>query len=158
MYIVNMKQVDLVLFGHVHNYERTCSVYQYKCKAIPIKDQKGVDIYDNRNYSAPVHAVIGMAGFALDKFSNNVTNFPFVTLFSIMIVLNCGYSAVAVMLLTLIFQQNTADLWSTDTDVDTGHDTDTPTPLIIWKNHVIQCNYMCRCRVSVGYDTCPRHA
>lgn len=91
MYIVNIKQVDLVLFGHVHNYERTCSVYQNKCKAIPIKDQKGVDTYDNRNYSAPVHAVIGMAGFALDKFSNNVTNFPFVTLFFIMIVLNCGY-------------------------------------------------------------------
>lgn len=64
-------KVDLVLFGHVHNYERTCSVYQNKCKAIPIKDQKGVDTYDNRNYSAPVHAVIGMAGFALDKFSNN---------------------------------------------------------------------------------------
>jgi len=106
---VNMKQVDLVLFGHVHNYERTCSVYQNKCKAIPIKDQKGVDTYDNGNYSAPVHAVIGMAGFALDKFSNNVTNFPFVTLFSIMIVLGCGYSTVAVTLLTLIFGQNTAD-------------------------------------------------
>ncbi|CAI8583928.1 unnamed protein product [Vicia faba] len=63
--------VDLALFGHVHNYERTCSVYQNKCKAMPIKDQKGVDTYDNKNYSAPVHAVIGMAGFTLDKSSNN---------------------------------------------------------------------------------------
>ncbi|KAL5056584.1 hypothetical protein RYX36_037266 [Vicia faba] len=64
--------VDLALFGHVHNYERTCSVYQNKCKAMPIKDQKGVDTYDNRNYSAPVHAIIGMAGFTLDKFPDDV--------------------------------------------------------------------------------------
>lgn len=70
-----MKQVDLVLFGHVHNYERTCSIYQNQCKAMPTKDKNGVDTYDNRNYSAPVHAVIGMAGFTLDKFPNNVTNY-----------------------------------------------------------------------------------
>jgi len=25
-------------------------------------------------------------------------------------------------------------------------DTDTPTKQIIWKNHIIQCNYKCRCR------------
>ncbi|KAJ7949288.1 Purple acid phosphatase [Quillaja saponaria] len=61
-------KVDLVLFGHVHNYERTCSVYQKQCKAMPKKDRNGVDTYDNRNYSAPLHAVIGMAGFTLDKF------------------------------------------------------------------------------------------
>lgn len=76
-----MKQVDLVLFGHVHNYERTCSIYQSKCKAMPRKDANGVDTYDNRNYSAPVHAVIGMAGFTLDKFSDHVTNFLFISLF-----------------------------------------------------------------------------
>lgn len=63
-------KVDLVLFGHVHNYERTCSIYQSECKAMPTKDGKGVDTYDNRNYSAPVHAVIGMAGFTLDDFPN----------------------------------------------------------------------------------------
>jgi len=35
--------------------------------------------------------------------------------------------------------------------MDTGHDTDidTPTPLVISENHIIQCNY-----VSVS-DTCP---
>jgi hypothetical protein len=61
---------------------------------MPIKDQNGVDIYDNRNYSAPVHAVIGMAGFSLDKVPNNVTNFPFISLFYIIIFLNfgCGHS------------------------------------------------------------------
>lgn len=49
---------------------------------MPRKDANGVDTYDNRNYSAPVHAVIGMAGFTLDKFSDHVTNFLFISLFS----------------------------------------------------------------------------
>ncbi|XP_062174773.1 probable inactive purple acid phosphatase 27 [Alnus glutinosa] len=65
-------KVDLVLFGHVHNYERFCSVYRKECKALPRKDRHGIDVYDQRNYSAPVHAVIGMAGFSLDKFPNHV--------------------------------------------------------------------------------------
>ncbi|KAI4333043.1 hypothetical protein L6164_017898 [Bauhinia variegata] len=64
-------KVDLVLFGHVHNYERTCSVYNKQCKAMPTKDGSGVDTYDHRNYSAPVHAVIGMGGFTLDPSPNN---------------------------------------------------------------------------------------
>lgn len=34
-------------------------------------------------------------------------------------------------------------LWSTDMDI--GHNTDTQTQLIIWKGHIIQCNYKCRC-------------
>ncbi|KAJ7005106.1 inactive purple acid phosphatase 27 [Populus alba x Populus x berolinensis] len=62
-------KVDLALFGHVHNYERTCSVYQSNCLAMPTKDRNGVDTYDHSNYSAPVQAVIGMAGFSLTKFS-----------------------------------------------------------------------------------------
>ncbi|KAJ8900268.1 hypothetical protein K2173_024908 [Erythroxylum novogranatense] len=61
-------KVDLALFGHVHNYERTCSVYQKKCLAMPTKDGNGVDTYNHTNYVAPVQAVIGMAGFSLDGF------------------------------------------------------------------------------------------
>ncbi|KAJ0957147.1 putative phosphodiesterase I [Helianthus annuus] len=61
-------KVDLVLFGHVHNYERTCAVYRNQCKAMPKKGADGVDTYDNNNYEAPVHAIIGMAGFKLDSF------------------------------------------------------------------------------------------
>ncbi|QCD88917.1 alkaline phosphatase D [Vigna unguiculata] len=64
-------KVDLALFGHTHNYERTCSVLQHECKALPKKDKNGVDTYDGRNYSAPVQLVIGMAGFTLDTFSTN---------------------------------------------------------------------------------------
>ncbi|XP_059651941.1 probable inactive purple acid phosphatase 27 [Cornus florida] len=64
-------KVDLVLFGHVHNYERTCAVYQNQCKGMPKKDGNGIDTYDSTNYAAPVHAIIGMAGFTLDKSSNS---------------------------------------------------------------------------------------
>ncbi|KAL8055790.1 hypothetical protein ABFX02_04G078800 [Erythranthe guttata] len=64
-------KVDLALFGHVHNYERTCAVYKQECKAMPTKDGNGIDTYDNSNYTAPVHAVIGMAGFTLDGFTQN---------------------------------------------------------------------------------------
>ncbi|XP_057976153.1 probable inactive purple acid phosphatase 27 [Malania oleifera] len=66
-------KVDLVLFGHVHNYERTCEVYQSQCRGMPTKDADGMDVYDNSNYTAPVQAVIGMAGFTLDKFPENNT-------------------------------------------------------------------------------------
>uniref|UniRef100_A0A2N9EWZ4 Purple acid phosphatase n=1 Tax=Fagus sylvatica TaxID=28930 RepID=A0A2N9EWZ4_FAGSY len=67
-------KVDLALFGHVHNYERTCAIYQGECKAMPTTDENGINTYDNNNYSAPVHAVIGMAGFTLDKFKTDVDN------------------------------------------------------------------------------------
>ncbi|KAK4746965.1 hypothetical protein SAY87_026002 [Trapa incisa] len=71
-------KVDLVLFGHVHNYERTCSIYQNKCTAFPVKGQDAIDVYDHRNYSAPVQAVIGMAGFTLDKFPDDVQDWSLV--------------------------------------------------------------------------------
>ncbi|ERN05081.1 probable inactive purple acid phosphatase 27 isoform X1 [Amborella trichopoda] len=61
-------KVDLVLFGHVHNYERSCFLYEGECKGMPNKDKSGLDTYDNTNYTAPIHAIIGMAGFSLDAF------------------------------------------------------------------------------------------
>ncbi|XP_041992872.1 probable inactive purple acid phosphatase 27 isoform X1 [Salvia splendens] len=64
-------KVDLVLFGHIHNYERTCAVYNKECRGMPTKDSNGVDTYQNSNYTAPVHAVIGIAGFELDSFTQN---------------------------------------------------------------------------------------
>ncbi|KAJ4796151.1 Purple acid phosphatase [Rhynchospora pubera] len=65
-------KVDLVLFGHVHNYERTCAIYQDQCKSVPRKGKGGIDTYNNSNYTAPVHVIVGMAGFSLDKFPSNV--------------------------------------------------------------------------------------
>ncbi|KAL6853503.1 hypothetical protein ACP4OV_019532 [Aristida adscensionis] len=67
-------QVDLVFFGHVHNYERTCAVYQGKCNGMPKKDASGIDTYDNTNYTAPVHAIVGAGGFSLDGFPKNGEN------------------------------------------------------------------------------------
>ena len=40
---------------------------------MPKKDGNRVDTYDNSNYKAPVHAIIGMAGFKLDSFSSTVS-------------------------------------------------------------------------------------
>ncbi|XP_062223822.1 probable inactive purple acid phosphatase 27 [Phragmites australis] len=65
-------QVDLVFFGHVHNYERTCAVYQGKCTGMPKKDASGIDTYDNTKYTAPIHAIVGAGGFNLDNFPENV--------------------------------------------------------------------------------------
>ncbi|TYH89920.1 hypothetical protein ES332_A13G015700v1 [Gossypium tomentosum] len=71
-------KVDLVLFGHVHNYERTCSIYNSECLAIPEKDKNGIDTYDNTNYSAPVQAIVGMAGFSLEKFPDDAPSWSLV--------------------------------------------------------------------------------
>ncbi|KAL3719135.1 hypothetical protein ACJRO7_004135 [Eucalyptus globulus] len=71
-------KADLVLFGHMHNYERTCSVFQNECKAMPKKDQSGVDIYDHSNYSAPVQVVIGMAGFRLGEFTDEPSDWSLI--------------------------------------------------------------------------------
>ena len=43
--------------------------------AKPFKDVNGIDTYDNSNYRAPIHVVIGMAGFTLDGFSNTVSSY-----------------------------------------------------------------------------------
>ncbi|KAG2601346.1 hypothetical protein PVAP13_5KG584000 [Panicum virgatum] len=67
-------EVDLVFFGHVHNYERTCALYKNNCKGMPKKDSNGIDTYDNSNYTAPVHAIVGAGGFNLDKFPKIVLN------------------------------------------------------------------------------------
>ena len=65
-------QVDLVMWGHVHNYERTCAVYQSNCLGSPTKNKAGIDTYNSAQYTAPVHSVIGMAGFSLDAISAHV--------------------------------------------------------------------------------------
>ncbi|EFJ04636.1 hypothetical protein SELMODRAFT_432228 [Selaginella moellendorffii] len=36
------------VWGHVHNYERTCAVFQGRCLQHPIKDLAGVDFFDTR--------------------------------------------------------------------------------------------------------------
>jgi hypothetical protein len=69
--ILVMMQVDFAVWGHVHNYERTCAVYNGKCLGLPTKDSAGIDTYNNAAYNAPVHAIIGTAGFSLNDFPTN---------------------------------------------------------------------------------------
>jgi hypothetical protein len=88
-----MIKVDLALFSHVHNYERTCAVYQEEYKAMPTADENRINTYDNSNYSAPVQAVvIGMAGFTLNNFTTDHVSksqfFPYLSLFVISELLN----------------------------------------------------------------------
>ncbi|KAJ3691367.1 hypothetical protein LUZ61_020531 [Rhynchospora tenuis] len=73
-------KVDLALYGHVHNYERTCAVYQSQCLAMPTKDASGTDTYNNNNYAAPVQVVVGMAGFSLDTFPSTAPSWSLVRL------------------------------------------------------------------------------
>lgn len=96
-------KVDLAIFGHVHNYERTCAVYQNECKAMPKKDKNGIDTYDNSNYSAPVQAVIGMAGFSLDESPANGESWSLVRLSEF------GYVRVNVTRQDLVFEYVIAD-------------------------------------------------
>ncbi|GMH02520.1 hypothetical protein Nepgr_004359 [Nepenthes gracilis] len=91
-------QVDLALFGHVHNYERLCAVYQKQCLGMPVKDANGIDTYGNGNYTAPVHVIIGMAGFTLDSFTSNPSSWSLVRLSEF------GYSKVQATPNSLLFQ------------------------------------------------------
>lgn len=53
-------QVDLTWHGHDHIYERTCPVYKSICQ------QPNAD----GSLSAPIHVVIGNAGYELSWFAN----------------------------------------------------------------------------------------
>eukprot|EP00271_Cylindrocystis_brebissonii_P018696 TRINITY_DN5419_c0_g1_i1.p1 TRINITY_DN5419_c0_g1~~TRINITY_DN5419_c0_g1_i1.p1 ORF type:complete len:386 (-),score=48.17 TRINITY_DN5419_c0_g1_i1:220-1338(-) len=69
------KQVDLAIWGHVHNYERTCQVLASSCvkksTAVTQTDGSVINTFRNGNaYYAPVHVVAGNAGFSLDSTNN----------------------------------------------------------------------------------------
>lgn len=52
---------------------------------MPKKDANGIDTYDNNNYKAPIHAIIGMAGFKLDSFPSTVSRLSLIFSLSIYI-------------------------------------------------------------------------
>ena len=54
-------QVDLCLYGHVHNAELTCPMYRGQCMNKPAG-----------RYPGPVHAIIGNAGQSLTPFFKNL--------------------------------------------------------------------------------------
>jgi hypothetical protein len=55
--LLYVAEVDLVVAGHHHSYQRTCPVLKGEC-AMPRPNTT------NGSYVAPVNVVVGMAGFA----------------------------------------------------------------------------------------------
>ncbi|KAI7748826.1 hypothetical protein M8C21_024913 [Ambrosia artemisiifolia] len=56
-------KVDIALFGHVHNYERTCPVYEEQCMNSEKSHYSGT-------VNGTIHIVVGGAGAHLSKFSD----------------------------------------------------------------------------------------
>jgi hypothetical protein len=57
--LMMVSAVDLAVYGHHHSYQRTCKLFDGKCLTA------GNDEEDN--YVAPVHIVVGSAGYDLSK-------------------------------------------------------------------------------------------
>ncbi|GMH31483.1 hypothetical protein Nepgr_033326 [Nepenthes gracilis] len=55
-------KVDMAFFGHVHNYERTCPIYQNQCVNSETSHYSGV-------MNGTIHVVVGGGGSHLSKFS-----------------------------------------------------------------------------------------
>ncbi|CAM6015305.1 unnamed protein product [Sphagnum balticum] len=64
-------KVDIAFYGHVHNYERTCPVYENQC----ISNEK--DHYSG-TYNATIHIVAGGAGAHLSAFTTIETQWSLV--------------------------------------------------------------------------------
>jgi len=57
-------KVDLAFYGHVHNYERTCPVYQSQCVVNASNHYSGP-------FQATTHVVVGGAGASLSDFTTS---------------------------------------------------------------------------------------
>ncbi|KAF4361617.1 hypothetical protein F8388_007633 [Cannabis sativa] len=55
-------KVDIAFYGHVHNYERTCPIYQNQCVKTGTSHYSGV-------VNGTIHVVVGGAGSHLSEFS-----------------------------------------------------------------------------------------
>ncbi|XP_028766166.1 probable inactive purple acid phosphatase 27 [Neltuma alba] len=55
-------KVDIAFYGHVHNYERTCPIYQNQCVNTERSHYSG-------NVNGTIHVVVGGGGSHLSKFS-----------------------------------------------------------------------------------------
>ncbi|XP_006402109.2 probable inactive purple acid phosphatase 27 isoform X1 [Eutrema salsugineum] len=56
-------KVDIAFYGHVHNYERTCPIYQNQC----MDNEKS---YYSGAFKGTIHVVVGGAGSHLSSFSS----------------------------------------------------------------------------------------
>uniref|UniRef100_A0A0D9XFE4 Purple acid phosphatase n=1 Tax=Leersia perrieri TaxID=77586 RepID=A0A0D9XFE4_9ORYZ len=60
-------RVDLAFYGHVHNYERTCPVYDEKCVISPANSSNSH--YSGVMNGGTIHAVVGGGGSHLSNFT-----------------------------------------------------------------------------------------
>ncbi|KAJ8510982.1 hypothetical protein OPV22_001416 [Ensete ventricosum] len=60
-------RVDMAFFGHVHNYERTCPIYQNQC----VNNEK---LHYSGTMNGTIHVVVGGGGSHLSNFSDTVPN------------------------------------------------------------------------------------
>ncbi|WKA07905.1 hypothetical protein VitviT2T_025677 [Vitis vinifera] len=58
-------KVDIALFGHVHNYERTCPIYQNRC----VNPEKS---HYSGTVNGTIHIVVGGGGSHLSNFTDEV--------------------------------------------------------------------------------------
>ncbi|CAN6901959.1 unnamed protein product [Brassica oleracea] len=64
-------KVDIAIYGHAHNYERTCPVYQSVCTSDEKTNYKGT-------FNGTIHIVAGGAGAGLAEFSDLQPNWSLV--------------------------------------------------------------------------------
>ncbi|KAG9143448.1 hypothetical protein Leryth_025138, partial [Lithospermum erythrorhizon] len=64
-------KVDIAFYGHVHNYERSCPIYQNKCVNSERSHYSGV-------VNGTIHVVVGGAGSHLSEFSTLNTSWSLV--------------------------------------------------------------------------------
>ncbi|XP_062168602.1 probable inactive purple acid phosphatase 27 [Alnus glutinosa] len=60
-------RVDVAFFGHIHNYERTCPIYQNQC----VNSEKS---HYSGTMNGTIHVVVGGAGSHLSKFTTAIPN------------------------------------------------------------------------------------
>ncbi|KAG0631433.1 hypothetical protein M758_1G252900 [Ceratodon purpureus] len=85
-------KVDLALYGHVHNYERSCPVYENQCVSTEKDHYSGT-------FNATIHIVAGGGGCDLEPFS------PFAPSWSIVKDLDFGFTKLtAFNRTTLLFE------------------------------------------------------
>uniref|UniRef100_J3MYZ8 Purple acid phosphatase n=1 Tax=Oryza brachyantha TaxID=4533 RepID=J3MYZ8_ORYBR len=61
-------RVDLAVYGHVHNYERTCPVYENTCTAAPADTKNGTATYSGA-LGGTIHVVAGTGGAKLKGYA-----------------------------------------------------------------------------------------
>lgn len=96
--LLYVTEVDLVVAGHHHSYQRTCPVLKGACASQRANTTNG-------SYLAPVHVVVGMAGFA----STTNIQTPQPPIFTVVDAEHHGYTRVTADKMTLTVEYVRSD-------------------------------------------------